>query len=63
MKEGTGFLVQRMTPEQREEFEERAAIMEYEANQTRDAAEYNAAIATLNIKLPSKERQWDTKER
>jgi hypothetical protein len=62
MKEGTGFLVQRMTREQREEFEERAAIMEYEANQTRDAAEYNAAIATLNIKLPTKERQWDTKE-
>jgi len=62
MKEGTGFLVQRMTREQREEFEERAAIMEYEANQTRDAAEYYAAIATLNIKLPTKERQWDTKE-
>jgi hypothetical protein len=60
MKEGTRLLVQKMTGAQREEFEERAAIMEYEAGVTRDYAEYVAAITTLNIQLTKKDKTWDT---
>lgn len=61
MKPGTAILVERMTKQQREEFEERAAIIEYEGGLDKDTAEYVAVVTTLNIQLPQKEMQWLTK--
>lgn len=61
MKPGTAILVERLTKQQREEFEERAAIMEYEGGLDKDTAEYVAVISTLNIQLPQKDKQWHTK--
>lgn len=62
MKPGTGLLVDKMSREQREEFEERAGIMEFEAGLSKDDAECVAAITTLNITLPKREQKWHTKE-
>ena len=60
MKPGTAVLVSRMTTKQKEQFEERAGIFEYDGGLDRDKAEYYAALDVLNIKLPTKEIQWDT---
>jgi hypothetical protein len=51
-----------MSPDQRAEWHERAAIIEYEGNKTRQQAEYIAAITVLNIQLPEREMQWNSKE-
>lgn len=49
MKYGTQLLVDRLSDEQFEHFEERAAIMEHEANLTQDEAEYQAVCDVLGI--------------
>ena len=49
MKYGTQLLVDRLSDEQYELFEERAAIMQHEANLTQDEAEYQAVCDVLGI--------------
>jgi hypothetical protein len=59
---GIGRFVEMMSPDQRAEWHERAAIIEYEGNKTRQQAEYIAAITVLNIQLPQKDMAWSSKE-
>ena len=52
-----------MTAEQRAEWHERAAIIEYDGNKQQDWAEYIAALIVLNIQLPQREMTWSSKEK
>ncbi|MBK7034714.1 MAG: hypothetical protein IPH49_16005 [Ignavibacteria bacterium] len=49
MKHGTQLLVDKLTDEQYEEFQERCAIMEHEGRLTQDDAEYCAVMDVLGI--------------
>lgn len=49
MKHGTQLLVDKLTDEQYEEFQERCAIMEHEGQLTKDDAEYRAVMDVLGI--------------
>lgn len=63
MTPGIGRLVEMMTAEQRAEWHERAAIIEYDGNKQQDWAEYIAALIVLNIQLPQREMTWSSKEK
>lgn len=49
MKHGTQLLVDKLTDEQYEEFQERCAIMEHEGRLSIDDAEFQAVIDVLGI--------------
>jgi hypothetical protein len=63
MTAGIGRLVEMMTPDQRAEWHERSAIIQYDGNKTRDWAEYIAALTVLNIQLPQRDMTWISKEK
>ena len=48
-------MVERMTPKQREEWEERAALMEYEGGLSREQAEEEAAWSVMRGQQTSME--------
>ena len=58
-KSSIKLLLDKLTPTQREDFEERAAIMEYDGNLTREQAELSAIKQVMKYKKEKTVKKWN----